>query len=212
MLDVPSECLQDTCACIWFDMPQDAVTGDFVFEAGAVVLGDRGLCCVDEFDKMTNEHQASRLPSHQKVWRAAQLSIWPSIFKTDEMVSMHHKSHNILQQPQGKLCTMGTAYGCAGKLHTIKIASCCSHKASFVLTLQILGNSKVHEAFNLHQACSSHKRASKSLREALEQQSGNVAKGGLVFALGDGAAEHDCGQGRHGGNPAYMYDLVSYMP
>ncbi|XP_005068727.1 DNA helicase MCM8 isoform X1 [Mesocricetus auratus] len=39
-------------------LSKDSSSGDFALEAGALVLGDQGICGIDEFDKMGNQHQA----------------------------------------------------------------------------------------------------------------------------------------------------------
>jgi DNA helicase MCM8 len=46
-----------TTAGLTLSVTRDAVTNEMAFTAGALVLADGGVCCLDELDNMKGEHK-----------------------------------------------------------------------------------------------------------------------------------------------------------
>ncbi|XP_062117205.1 probable DNA helicase MCM8 [Humulus lupulus] len=158
---------------------KDPITSDYAFEAGAMVLADSGLCCIDEFDKMTSEHQAlleameQQCVSIAKAGLVASLSARTSVLAAANPVGGHYNRAKTVNE-------------------NLKISAALLSRFDLVFILldkpdELLDKRLSEHIMSLHTGYAEHAPAAKKLRrEATQNDRGikmKVDGGSLVSRL-----------------------------
>ncbi|KAK2418080.1 Minichromosome maintenance (MCM2/3/5) family protein [Trifolium repens] len=145
---------------------KDPMTNDYAFEAGAMVLADSGLCCIDEFDKMTAEHQAlleameQQCVSIAKAGLVASLSSRTSVLAAANPVGGHYNRAKTVNE-------------------NLKMSAALLSRFDLIFILldkpdELLDKRVLEHIMSLHAGCGQHLQASKKRRGDPPSASQNV--------------------------------------
>ncbi|XP_031268309.1 probable DNA helicase MCM8 isoform X1 [Pistacia vera] len=157
---------------------KDSMTSDYAFEAGAMVLADSGLCCIDEFDKMSAEHQAlleameQQCVSVAKAGLVASLSARTSVLAAANPVGGHYNRAKTVNE---------NLKMSAALLSRFDLAFILLDKPDELLDKRVSDH-----IMSLHSGYQQHSPAAKKLRTASESTDGvdiSVKGGSLVSRL-----------------------------